>query len=89
MSMLGTVVRNHPGTARYLKSGTGFRKATTQFFDSPSRIDFYEVCGRVYFGETTFSPADGLMPFEPPHHDLEYGRKLRLSKKKSFRDIIL
>lgn len=65
MSMLGTVVRNHPGTARQLKSGTGFRKATTLIL----------------------TPL--LMPFEPPRHDLEYGRKRHLSKMKSLRGIIL
>lgn len=34
-----------------------------------SRIDFYEVNGKVYFGEITFFPASGLGEFEPEKYD--------------------
>jgi len=54
-----------------------------------ARVDFYEVCGRVYFGEITFTDANGLSSFEPPHYDLEYGRKLRLPEKKPFKGEVL
>lgn len=54
-----------------------------------ARVDFYEVCGRVYFGEITFSPANGLSSFEPSHYDLEYGKKLHLPEKKTFKGEIL
>lgn len=30
-----------------------------------SRIDFYEVTGKMYFGEITFFPASGFGVFEP------------------------
>jgi hypothetical protein len=33
------------------------------------RVDFYEVNGRVYFGEFTFSHWGGMTPFEPEEWD--------------------
>ena len=33
------------------------------------RVDFYEVNGKVYFGELTFSHWGGMMPFDPPEWD--------------------
>ena len=39
------------------------------------RADFYEVAGRIYFGELTFTPASGLMRFEPDRIDDELGAK--------------
>ncbi len=39
------------------------------------RIDFYEVCGRIYFGEMTFTPESGLMEFEPASVDAELSAK--------------
>lgn len=29
------------------------------------RVDFYEVDGRLYFGELTFHHFNGFMPFQP------------------------
>lgn len=37
------------------------------------RVDFYEVSGKVYFGEFTFSPAGGMTPFEPEEWDRRIG----------------
>lgn len=54
-----------------------------------ARVDYYEVCGRVYFGEITFTDANGLSSFEPSHYDLEYGKKLHLPEKKPFKGEIL
>ena len=42
------------------------------------RVDFYEIDGRVYFGELTFYPASGLERFEPESVDIEFGNMLRL-----------
>jgi len=39
------------------------------------RVDLYEVDGRVYFGEMTFTPSAGYMRFEPPEVDAELGAK--------------
>ncbi len=37
------------------------------------RVDFYEVDGKVYFGELTFSHWSGLMPFRPEEWDVRFG----------------
>src|SRR6185312_5625486 len=39
------------------------------------RIDLYNVHGRVYFGEFTFTPTAGTHKFGPPHWDLYFGEK--------------
>ena len=43
------------------------------------RVDFYEVNGRVYFGELTFSHWSGLVPFIPEKWDRIFGSWIRLS----------
>lgn len=42
------------------------------------RIDFYDVAGRVYFGEITFYPASGLGQFKPVEWDYKLGSKINL-----------
>ena len=42
------------------------------------RVDFYEVNGKAYFGELTFSHWSGMVPFEPEKWDLEFGRWITL-----------
>lgn len=44
------------------------------------RIDFYEVDGKVYFGEMTFSHYAGIVPFVPEDWDYKLGDLLDLSK---------
>ena len=44
------------------------------------RVDFYEVDGKVYFGELTFSHFSGMMPFEPEEWDMKIGNYLDISK---------
>lgn len=46
-----------------------------------SRIDFYEVDGKVYFGEITFFHGAGKGWFHPECIDSELGAKLRLPVK--------
>ena len=46
------------------------------------RVDFYEVNGRVYFGELTFSHFDGMVPFIPEKWDEIFGNYIQLPKKK-------
>lgn len=43
------------------------------------RVDFYEIEGKVFFGELTFYPASGLSRFEPEEWDLKLGEKIDLS----------
>lgn len=42
------------------------------------RIDFYEVSGKVYFGEVTFFPGAGLEEFSPLKYDYILGSWLKL-----------
>ena len=43
-----------------------------------SRIDFYEIGTKVYFGEITFFPLSGFQGFEPEKWDLELGNWIKL-----------
>lgn len=45
------------------------------------RVDFYEVNGKVYFGELTFCHWSGLMPFEPHEWDEKMGEWIKLPQK--------
>ena len=46
------------------------------------RIDLYEINGKVYFSEITFTPCGGLMPFEPKEYDEIIGGYIDLSQIK-------
>lgn len=46
------------------------------------RADFYEVNGQIYFGELTFFPCSGFIPFEPEEWDRKLGDMLKLPKEK-------
>ena len=45
------------------------------------RVDLYEINGKVYFSELTFSPGAGFTQFKDPKHDLEIGSFLELSAR--------
>ena len=45
------------------------------------RVDFYEVNGRMYFGELTFFPASGFCPFTPDEWNDRLGDKIPLPTK--------
>lgn len=42
------------------------------------RVDFYNVDGKIYFGELTLFPASGAGPFIPYSADMELGKYLEL-----------
>lgn len=42
------------------------------------RTDFYEVNGKIYFGEITFFPASGFKKFEPEEWDHKLGELIKL-----------
>lgn len=46
------------------------------------RVDFYEVDGRVYFGEMTFFHCSGTEAFHPEEWDRKFGDWVRLPPKK-------
>ena len=43
------------------------------------RVDFYEINGKVYFGELTFFPGSGFEEFAPEEYDEILGKMLDLS----------
>lgn len=43
------------------------------------RVDFYEVSGKLYFGEMTFFPHSGLPDFRPVEYDEFYGNRLSIT----------
>ena len=45
------------------------------------RVDFYEIDGRLYFGEMTFTSSSGRDPFNPSVYNTKYGEKLKLPPK--------
>lgn len=45
------------------------------------RVDFYEIDGKVYFGEMTFYHNSGFVPFEPEEWDLKFGSWINLPKQ--------
>lgn len=45
------------------------------------RVDFYEVNGRVYFGELTFFHCGGLVPLKPEKWDKQFGEWVDLPEK--------
>lgn len=45
------------------------------------RVDFYEVNGKIYFGEMTFSHHGGLLPFDPEKWDEVFGNWIELPKR--------
>ena len=45
------------------------------------RVDFYDVNGKIYFGEMTFFHWSGLVPFEPEEWDRKLGDLIELPKK--------
>lgn len=45
------------------------------------RVDFYEVNGKVYFGELTLYHWSGFVPFNPPLYDKMFGDWIKLPSK--------
>jgi hypothetical protein len=46
------------------------------------RVDFYEVDGKVYFGEMTLYPGCGFEAFQPERWDKTLGDWIHLPEKK-------
>ncbi len=47
------------------------------------RVDFYEINGKVYFGELTFYPDSGFEEFTPRSADIWLGNFIKLPKEKN------
>jgi len=44
------------------------------------RVDLYNIDGKIYFGELSFTPASGFMQFNPKEWDYKFGEWLDLNK---------
>lgn len=81
------IKNGHDNSKRELKRPTGFEEMK-QFAEILSkgfpeaRVDFYDINGKVYFGEITFFHWGGLMPFEPKEWDRVFGENIVLPEKK-------
>ncbi len=42
------------------------------------RVDFYNINGKIYFGELTFHHDGGLVPFEPEEWDMKLGEMIEI-----------
>ena len=42
------------------------------------RVDLYEINGKIYFSELTFTPCAGFMPFNPKEYDKKLGQLLKI-----------
>jgi len=47
------------------------------------RIDLYNINGKIYFSEMTFTPAKGTLKFDNDECDFEMGKWLTISSKKN------
>ena len=68
----------HPNSSKIIKKPEGFNEmkelATKLSKGIPHvRIDFYDIKGKIYFGEITFFHWSGMKPFEPIEWDSIFG----------------
>lgn len=76
----------HPNSNRNICRPLGFNEmkdlAATLSKNIPQiRVDFYDINGKVYFGELTLFHWSGLMPFEPENWDYIFGEWIKLPNK--------
>lgn len=76
----------HPNSDKPVKKPVGFeemkRLASALSQNIPhARIDFYDINGKIYFGEITFFHWSGTMPFNPIEWDYKFGEWIELPKK--------
>lgn len=50
------------------------------------RVDLFEVDGKIFFSELTFTPCGGLMKISPEEFDIRWGRWIDLELAKSIAD---
>jgi hypothetical protein len=73
----------HPPHAPYTPQPLGYKKMI-EFAEILSqgtkflRVDFYDINGKVYFGEMTFFPAGGFGCFEPKEWNVKLGELIQL-----------
>lgn len=73
----------HPNSAKNVKKPKSFDKmkelAEILSKNIPHvRVDFYDINGKIYFGEMTFFHWGGFVPFEPESWDYTFGSWIQL-----------
>lgn len=73
----------HPNASREIKRPVSFEKmkrlAGVLSQGIPHvRVDFYDINGKIYFGELTFAHWSGMVPFEPEEWDFKFGSWITL-----------
>ena len=48
------------------------------------RVDFYEVNGKIYLGEMTFTPGNGKFKYKKREYDVRVGNMLKLETSKTY-----
>lgn len=76
----------HENADKHIEKPTGFEEmkrlaAILSKGIAHVRVDFYDINGKVYFGEMTFFHWSGYVPFEPESYDYMLGEWIELPKK--------
>ena len=79
-------INGHPNATKKVAKPKGFEVmkelAAKLSKDIPQvRVDFYDIDGKVFFGEMTFFHWSGLVPFEPVEWDCIFGESIVLPSK--------
>lgn len=80
------VQNGHPNAKRIIEKPRGFEEmkvlASKLSKGFPHlRVDFYDINGKIYFGELTFFHWSGMKPFEPEEWDYTFGSWIKLPNK--------
>ena len=75
----------HPNASKEIKKPAGFEQmkqlASQLSKGQPHlRVDFYDINGKIYFGELTFYHWSGTMPFDPMEWDYTFGSWINLGR---------
>lgn len=78
-------MQGHPNSEKTLSCPNGFKEMkqlATQLSEGfpQIRVDFYNIDGKIYFGELTLFHFSGFVPFEPPEWDEKIGRWFDVKK---------
>jgi hypothetical protein len=79
--------QGHPLASKIINKPKGFDEmvelATKLSKNIPHvRVDVYDINGKIYFGELTFTHFSGNVPFEPEEWDYEVGAWLNLPEER-------
>ena len=79
--------RKYPKSTRRIKKPDNYKKmikiSEAIAADWPfARIDYFELSGKMFFGETTFYPGSGMEDFRPLSWDYKLGNLLKLPYEK-------